>query len=299
MLGNYISIYKVISNDIRLDRRNSSRFVTTFILFCIEQNIYEKALVTKMSTTEPWKAEAIVTSNIEEIISAQGSKYTYVGQKHLYPETDDKTIIVGLPCQISTIQNNSLKISLMCGINSGRDKINRILRSYSINKDDIIMLNYRDPDTGKFKICTKYNKDIYIKAIGLNYIYALPMCKICNDFSGHFSDISVGDYDYNGSSVIISRTFRGEELLQEADNKGIIKLNKITIDDVISKRTSSLFVKELGKSYSGNPIVATDLKLLRQLPILFLNNLGRMIAVYYKYIKGPFLYRKFKRGKRN
>jgi len=290
ILDNYLALYKVSSTDNRLDRKNYSRFVTTFLIHCIAKGYYNDALVTTMSQKEPWKAESIITNSSQEIIRAAGSKYTYVPQKQHYTKLNSKSMVVALPCQIDESSKDFLTIGLFCGLNSGPEKLKYICKKKKFNLEDVKFFNYRDTNTNKMKFVLKNDREILIKQRGLNYAFAMPMCKSCKDFSAINADIAVGDYDFAGSSVVVIRTKRALEVFEKCVMDGSIKAEKIGISDLLQHRTSGLILKELGKTYEGNPFISIKGKIKYIIPIKLYNLMGGMLAVYYKYIKSSIIY---------
>jgi len=76
-------------------------------------------------------------------------------------------------------------------------------------------------------------------------------CKLCYDQVNEFADLSFGDAWLpeamsckEGTSVLISRTERGESLLQRAKNEGKIELQKIPRSKIVLSQQGPLFSKK-------------------------------------------------------
>ena len=113
----------------------------------------------------------------------------------------------------------------------------------------------------------------------LKSIYESYRCQLCFDQMNIFSDIVVGDPwgivrpdIKKGYSVFITRTKKGEQIVQEAIKNGAIKVDEIAVSDILKGQTvdnrlmTNFFIAkricqdndwdcELDSEYSNHPVV--------------------------------------------
>ena len=120
-------------------------------------------------------------------------------------------------------------ISLFCGFNMESEATDYLIAQSRIEKSEIERLSYRQKkgrDTG-FYIRSKDGREFFVNKHGytfLNLIYSPKRCWKCFDYSGEFSDISVGDAWEKGQgwSRVIVRTEKGEKAFEKVKNMGTI-----------------------------------------------------------------------------
>ena len=110
LIGNFQNCYFGYSSnkDIRYNSA-SGGFVTHLLIYLLEENIIQGALVTGMNNNKPLEPLPYIARTKEEIISASKSKYcpvpANIALKEIFSANkDDKFAIVGLPCHIHGVR---------------------------------------------------------------------------------------------------------------------------------------------------------------------------------------------------
>jgi len=297
LLGNYLRCY--IGHATDYDTRYNSASggsITALLAFALEEGIIDGALVTRMTEGNPLEPQPFVARTREEIISAAKSKYcpvpANIALKEI-PKEEGKFAVVGLPCHIHGIRKAELvnkklkeKIALHLGIFCGGVATflatEFILNKVEVGKGRVRKLDYRGVGwPGKMRIALDDSevllpfRDYYES--GFSSHFFSKRCELCCDGANEFADISFGDAcdlpevsdDKLGTSLIVSRSKAGEEVLTGARLDGGIELKEISADRVLQsqrgvllgkKRTvkANLFVFKL----LGGQVPAYDLQLL-------------------------------------
>lgn len=259
LLGNYLNCYTghATNYDIRYTSA-SGGLVTALLIFALEQGIITGALVTKMSESSPLEPQPFIARTKSEIISACKSKYcpvpANIALKEILKE-EGKFAVVGLPCHIQGIRkaelvNNKLRdrialhLGLFCSHPTSFWGVRFLLYRYNINEEDIAQLDYRGEGfPGYMTIHLKNGTKRLIPFMDYNTFswglgFFTPMrCTLCFDQGCDLADISCGnawfpelESDEIGTSLIISRSTRGENLLKQAMSKGEITLSSLKSD---------------------------------------------------------------------
>jgi coenzyme F420 hydrogenase subunit beta len=167
----------------------------------------------------------------------------------------DRYVLIGLPCQIQSIRkaqalNEGLKnrISIIFGIACNHtptfNATDFLLRRLRIPREKIAKLDYRslgwpggmnilmNDHEGHF---VPFNSSYYWGYVFQKFFWQ-KRCMICNDKLCQLADIVFMDAwlpefssDKIGSSLIIVRSKNGEKLIAKAIEKGVVKLQPISI----------------------------------------------------------------------
>lgn len=255
VLGYHLNCYTGYATDSSL-RYNaaSGGLVTALLIFALEEGLIDGALVTDMSKGNPMEPEPFIAKTKEEIISASKSKYCPVPANIALREIlkeDGKYAVVGLPCHIHGIRKAekidkalkakiSLHLGIFCGHSPNFLATEFLLWQRGIAKEDVVKIDYRGEGwPGGASIYLRDGQRIFIPYFdvwkSLDLAFFPRRCTLCCDGAAELADISFGDAwlpefsdDKNGTSVIISRTPKGDGLLQRMMTKGIIVLNSTT-----------------------------------------------------------------------
>jgi len=258
IFGNYINCYIGHSKDENLRfEASSGGVVTQLLVTALDEKIIDGALVTRMKKEDPLIPEPFIARTKEELISAMGSKYCPVPANVMLKEIikskkNEKFAVVGLPCQIIGIKkaemiNKNLyeKIVLHIGIFCASTKsffgTDFILKQMEIEKKEVKSIKYRGKGWPGYMQIEHKGKDLFLPLFNGLYFgaifpfFANPNCNACNDHISLLSDISVGDpwsikKDVKGSSLLISRTAFGEEIIKVSSNLGHIEIENIKKD---------------------------------------------------------------------
>lgn len=274
LLGNYSGIYTGFSNDPDiLKRASSGGMVSSILIYALENKIINGAVVTRMSKEDPLKPEVFIARTKEEVLSATQSKYIPVPVNIIIEQLlkeEGNFAIVGLPCHIQGIRmaeqwNIKLKnkivlhLGLVCGHTDKIHATSLHMQKASVSLDSLDKIEYRGGDwPGKVTLSLKDGSAISEKFRNSNFKHIhtcgffMPLhCTVCSDAMNELADISFGDawlHKYqdtgHGMSVIICRTQKGEGILKECVQKGIITITKTDEDSVISSQLAQLSFKK-------------------------------------------------------
>jgi len=260
LLGNYLNCYIGHATDYDIRYNSSSGgLVTALLIFALEEEIIDGALVTRMKKDKPLEPEPFVARTREEIIEASKSKYcpvpANIALKEIL-EKDGKYAVVGLPCHIQGIRKAemvnkklreriALHVGIFCsGIPNFR-ATEYLLRTLNLRVEDIAELSYRGEGwPGNMSLYFKGgNTELIPYPVywdGFGSLFFLPRCIGCLDWFSKLADISLGDAwlpeikeaDGIGTSIIVSRTKEADDILQQMLRKGAIALSPISADKV-------------------------------------------------------------------
>jgi len=277
VVGNFIRCYIGYANDQGLRYSSSSGGVVTALLtYALEQGLIDGAIVTRMEAGNPPKAKAFIATTIDEMLSAQGSKYCPVSFAECLKDLENgkKYAVVGLPCHIYGIRklaefntkirkSVSLYLGILCGGMPSYSGTLYILRRYNMEKQYITKFEYRgggwpgrllirgkQPTSNrKTEICVPYPEYWHD-----TYQFFFPYrCTLCHDGFNEFSDISFGDAGLphlirkheNGMSLIVTRTKAGERLILDASQNEAIQTNSINVQDATRSQPGLMRFKSL------------------------------------------------------
>ncbi len=281
LYGNFISVYTSYANDEKVRYNGASGGVVTALLNdFMEQKEIDGALVVKMSQERPLEPEIFIARNKEELISAQQSKYLPVpmniGLKQILKNSNERYAMVGLPCHfhgllkaekiIPEIKDRiALRIGLFCGFNPTLSSTKFLLRRSGVkNFDDVAEIKYRDGDWPcGFRAFLKDGTDRFLYPIRhflfSHYVFERHRCAMCADHLCEFCDLSMGDEwradlkdDAAGWSFIMTRTKKGEKVVQKLLERKIIEAEKISEDVIFSGQGSNMIFKKRGNQAFAN-----------------------------------------------
>jgi len=266
-IGKYLTAFLGYSMEERIRAEASSGgVVPTILLHLLKTGAIDGAIVVRNKEKSPFNPEVFIAKSQQEIFDSVQSKYHPVclntALKEIYKD-NGKYALVGLPCHIQGLRKYErlkkldgkifLTIGLFCGLNLRFDSLEFFAYKAGENVGNLKKVLYRE---GKWpgrmvlefsgaKKCT-INKNI------INHIFTLPRCLFCIDHTSELADISCGDAwlpevlnkDDDGWSAIISRSFRGQEILDELSGRNELFLEKVNVDKVIESQYSMLCFKK-------------------------------------------------------
>ncbi len=320
IIGNYINCYVGHSTDENLRfEASSGGVVTQLLITALEKGIIDGALVTRMRKDDPLIPDPFIARTKEEIISAMGSKYCPVPANIMLKEIinskkNEKFAVVGLPCQIIGIRklemiNKKLQekivlhIGLFCASTKSFFGTDFILKKKKIEKKNVRSIKYRGKDWPgymqiehtKGNILLPHLHPLYFGAV---YPFFTNVC--CMECANHlpmFSDMSVGDpwgikKDVKGSSLLISRTMFGEEIIKISSNLNHIETKDIKKEDLfvhptikMQKKSHNFFIstiKEFG--FCSYNVLFSNISFMNKIFLLF-----NILKILINYRLKPYL----------
>jgi coenzyme F420 hydrogenase subunit beta len=275
-MGNYQTCYigYTFDDEIRFNSA-SGGIITQLLIFALENKIIDGAIVTRMNPNNPLESQAFIAKTKEELIDASKSKYCPVATNACLSQVlkeDGKYALVGLPCHITgarkaeatikTLENRIvLKLGLLCSHTVDFAGINFLLKKLGINEGQVRSMTYRGKGwPGYLVIETKDNSKISIPLVGswqaywplfASFFFTPMRCTMCPDQAAELADLSFGDawlpekrQDKKGSSIVISRTTVGQQLLKAAEKAKVITLAPLDISRVEESQHTNLRFKK-------------------------------------------------------
>lgn len=275
LLGNYINCYLGYSVNSKIRwSTTSGGLITSLLLFLLKKRLIDGALLTRADKKKPLIAEPFIARTKKEILLAMGSKYVPVPLNQLLDKIiseNGKFAVVGLPCHIQGIRRAELKVpglqdkiayhlGIVCSHTVSFIGVEYILNKMGISLNEVSKLKYRgDGWPSGIKILLKNgdqkylsNQDSLWSQIFGGYFFAPYYCTLCNDDLNEYSDISFADAwinrimkkDNKGTSIMITRTSYGEDLIKEAILNSEIKVTPLKEKDLIKSQLWPLLFKK-------------------------------------------------------
>jgi coenzyme F420 hydrogenase subunit beta len=271
LLGNYVNCYVGYSTDpvVRFDS-SSGGVITQLLILALEEGLIDGALVTRMRKDKPLEPEPFIAKTKTEILEASKSKYCPVPTNIALKEilmNGGRYAFVGLPCHIHGLRkaqklNVKLRdrvvfsIGLFCSHDDSFYSTRYLLNRFKVKPSNVTKISYRGKGWPGV-LCIEQKSGINVECAFHDWIrlheycfFTPDRCLVCCDHAAELADISAGDAwlpkfsrDSFGTSVCISRTKKGEELLQLAKAQRQISISSIDSSDVIKSQGNMRFKK--------------------------------------------------------
>ena len=279
MHGSFVSGYLSHATDpVVREKSTSGGFVSALLMSLLERGEIDGALVIKADETVLYKGVPTIARTKEEIFAATKSKYAIVPTNAAFKEIREvpgRYAMVGLPCQIHGYHKAAaldkrirdrivLTVGLLCHAAIDHDPLKILFDNLGDQKEEVARFIYRvgkHPgasyavmNNGKsipvlFPKAEKYQPSA-IEMMNILYrLYTPQRCMTCYDSMVEYADIAVGDpwmptpgegIDFfDGYSYLVTRSDRGEKMLQSAMKTGNLSLLKLTDR---ATRTSSIMM---------------------------------------------------------
>lgn len=265
---------------------SSAGVITAFTNWLVETQRSTAVAASQQDPDNPRRTVPLKIISREAAIKAAGSRYAPVANLPIVTTSDFNThAVVGKPCEATALAQlcNTLKIpledrpitvSFFCAGTPRQSATDSIAKLMEVPFDEIASLKYRgDGWPGMFKISLT-NGDSrtmsYDESWGTHLGRTVQWrCKLCVDGTGGHADIAVGDYwevdgrgypvfeNADGRSVVIARTPRGERLLREAVEDGVLEMSPLDLTLVAAvqplqvDRKQTLAARLLGRKLAG------------------------------------------------
>lgn len=255
-------------------RRSSASggVITAMLLHLLETKRITGVVCLKMGVEKPWKATPIIARTAEEIIACSGSVYSVTPTNEILGQLEKENgalAYIGLPDQVAAIRKLQMmkhpsvkNIQYVFGPYTGTqmkfEAIRSFLRSHGVrSEDEIADLKYRAGEwPGHLQITLKNGH--VLKAEKFHYNYLIPFFIADSslqipDFTNELTDISVGDAwspkyeaERGGHSVVLARSKKGVELLEEMKAQEKLSLEPITLEEALDMHGHMLDFKKRG-----------------------------------------------------
>jgi coenzyme F420 hydrogenase subunit beta len=250
----------------------SGGVITQILLYLLENNLIQGAVVLKHGIPRPWLAKAIIATTSDEIIGAAQSVYAPIPVNLILDQVEKfKGILayVGLPDQIESVRilqtlhhpavrNIKYLIGPYVGINMYDSAILSFARSKGIkHESEIAEVKYRDGEwPGYLRITALSGKTVRAEKFYYNYLlpfYITRSTLYAINFANDFTDISVGDawspaYEQEGKgfAVVVARNSKARILLNDMQNEGCLELNEQSVEEIMNMHGHMFDFKKRG-----------------------------------------------------
>ena len=270
-IGRYLKCYTGYSKDEELRYHAASGgSLSQFLIWLLENDKIDGAVVTKFDKFEPMKVKSIVAKTREDIVSAKGSKYapTTLGDaiNNLKKEKGNRFVVVGVPCQIEGLRKlmslDKKLASKVCGLFSvfcsGSRSFNfteYVMKERNIDIGKIDYLAYRDNGCLGGLVVKGTNIDFYEDYQSychpLRSFFIPRRCVLCVDHFGELSDVSFGDIhiepyknDKIGVNSIVTRNPLWDDLLTQAEKSGVLSLDTLNPEVLLNSQVMAKVKKK-------------------------------------------------------
>jgi len=275
--GPVITVRTGAATDQALRHEASSGGVLSALLcYLLDENKIEYAVHTAMSQSSPIENQTVETRLSKDVLGTCGSRYSPsapLRDLDTYINRSEPFALVGKPCDVAAAraygrhdprvkETVPYMLSFYCAGVSKLDGTRQILSEMGVAEKDLTNFRYRGDGWPGFAMAQtrdgKTARMSYADSWGNILSHHTQFrCKICPDGSGGFADVVCGDAWYSddkgypkfdeedGRSLIISRTPRGEELVQAAIKAGYIEVMDLDIGEIQKMQPSQANRKRL------------------------------------------------------
>ncbi len=250
----------------------SGGILSTLLIYLLEKGKIDGAIVTRMSPIKPWLTEPFIATSREEILEGAQSKYILTSVNEILAwSASFKGVLayVGLPGQVQSIRKLQKandpcvsNIAYLFGPFYGNtlhfSSVKSFLRSHG-EKDytKIRKLYFRHGEwPGNMRVEMESGRIIELKKFHANYLIPFHIVRnslYCTDFTNEFTDISGGDawapvYEDRGKgfSLVMGRTNKGSQLLEEMKKEGWLNLSPLPEKECIDMHSHGYDFKKRG-----------------------------------------------------
>jgi coenzyme F420 hydrogenase subunit beta len=273
----YIGTYRSLSigyaadNEVR-SAAASGGVLSAILIYLLGKKMIDGAVVLGMSSQEPWLTRPFIATTAEEILSAAQSKYIISSVNEILPEMGafrGKLAYVGLPGQVQSIRllqqaghpavrNIKYIFGPFYGNTLHFSSVRSFIRSFGVKDHrEISRLEFRHGEwPGKMRVELKDGRAFEMPKFHANYLIPFHILKnslLCTDLTNEFTDISGGDawapeYEERGKgfSMVIARSKKGREILQQMESGGWLKLDPVTEEEAITMHSHGYDLKKRG-----------------------------------------------------
>ena len=275
LYGVYRKVYTGYSTNKQIRYNGASGGLVTTILYeLLKDKDIDGAMVVKMSQDRPLEPDIFIARSLDDLISAQQSKYLpvpmNVGLREIMKDTNGRYAVVGLPCHFHGLRlmerlNNKLKdrivlrIGLFCGFNPTMASTKFLLRRAGVKDFSTVKkIKYRDGDWPcGFRAYLKDGTDRFLYPIKhflfSHYLFERQRCAMCMDHLCELADMSLGDEwradlksSAAGWSFLMTRTKVADQFVEKLVRKSSVYLEEISPDIIASGQAATMIYKKRG-----------------------------------------------------
>jgi coenzyme F420 hydrogenase subunit beta len=237
--------------------------VTTMLLYALESDMIDGALVAHMPADGSLTPQPFIARTVEEVLASARSLYCPVPANVAVKEildTPGRYAVVGIPCHLHGIRKAEriskklrkrivLHLGLFCGWGMPFTGTNFVIHRMGLKRSEVKCVAYRGEGwPGGFAVELRCGRKIYqgmhegwdrnLSAFKVN------RCMYCHDHTAELADISFGDAwlpevtaaDTVGTNLMITRSLHGEDVLRQMKGSGRILLAPIERQRVLESQ---------------------------------------------------------------
>lgn len=223
----------------------------------LESGKVDAVLHVRASTVDPMLTDAQVSTTPEEVVSGAQSRYGPAAPLvHVHRLLDEgrRFAVIGKPCDMAAIRNLAqiddrvdtlipYCLTIFCGGLPTLHTARKIAKYYGVESDEVEVFRFRGNGwPGPTHVKAKDGRVFERTYEGTWYDHSTPWkydiqfrCKICPDAIGELGDVACPDgwvmrdgkpihEEAPGVNILVARTARGEELVREAAEAGVMAL---------------------------------------------------------------------------
>ncbi len=244
-------------------RRNASSggALSAVLTYLLDSGEIDYVVQTAVSDKSPVRNVRVISTRADEVFHAAGSRYAPSSPLENLAECLDRPgrfAFVGKPCDVAGLrqlaridprvdQKVAYMLAFMCaGVPSYRGT-SALLKAMGVEDESaVVSFRFRGDGwpgyaTAELADGTRFTMDYETSWGGILNRHLQFRCKICPDGIGEFADIVCADGwhcddqgnplfdEQDGRSVVLSRTARGEALIQRAEASGMLECEPVSL----------------------------------------------------------------------
>ena len=265
--------------------------VTAILCDLFARGAITGAVVLDAHPDAPWRPWPRIARTRDDLVRAAQSKYCVTPTNVIFRQIDpttDRLAVVALPCQIHALgalerhghpvcKAVALTIGLYCGNQLHFGATRSFLRRHGVRDlSSVAAIRYRDGAwPGQVRCVLKDGRSFAAPKFEFNHLisfYVLERCLLCTDLAAEGADIAVADAwstgkdGQGGSSLVISRTARGEATISDLAARGVLAAEEIGLTQALAMHAHGLDLKKIGAflriaklAQRGKPVPRYDL----------------------------------------
>lgn len=233
---------------------SSGGAASAIALYCLESGIAGGVLHIGEKKGEPWRNSAAISRTRVELLSRKGSRYCPASPCEGLRDVESASsphIFIGKPCDVHALRKAAflkpelrekicIALGIFCAGTPATQGVLDLLAKLELPKDEVESVDFRGHGwpgffTARLKNGAGFSKRLsYSESWGFLQAYRPFRCYLCPDGTSEFADISCGDPWYHepkmndpGRSLILVRTERGREILNNATKSGYLHLKRV------------------------------------------------------------------------
>lgn len=270
-LGRYrLAVAARIVNPKIMENASSGGVMTGIAHYLLEKGLVEGVTASRFTYGGKGpRTEVFIARDLEDLISAQGSKYCPTNTNQLVRECvqrGGRYLFSGTPCQIGALrlaiqqEPNIEKIfpytvANFCGGYRDFRNLDSILSVRGVDPTKVKYFRFRGGGQPGSMLARTIDGQIVSEAYPSYVHYSVipkqKRCWYCLDATGELADFACGDawierliQDKHPWSIILARTKFSEEIVNEIASAGLIKTRAVLPEEIIDSQRSNISSKK-------------------------------------------------------